>query len=78
MYNLRLRYKKKRFASLSLLIHLVSGGHASNLQLKVRDRLTHPKMPEDIDISGDEIVSVLTAYEGFKEQALNYSERYKA
>ena len=46
--------------------------------IKVRDRLTHPKMPEDIDISGDEIVSVLTAYEGFKEQALNYSERYKA
>jgi len=46
--------------------------------IKVRDRLTHPKMPEDIDISGDEIVSVLSAYEGFKEQALNYSERYKA
>jgi hypothetical protein len=34
-------------------------------------------MPEDIDISGDEIVNVLTAYEGFKEQALNYSEQYK-
>ena len=32
--QLALRYKKKRFASLSLLIHLVSGGHASNLQLK--------------------------------------------
>ncbi len=45
--------------------------------IKVRDRLTHPKMPEDVDISGDEIVSVLTAYEGFKEQALYYSECYK-
>ena len=45
--------------------------------IKVRDRLTHPKMPEDIDVSGDEIVSVLTAYEGFKGQALNYSEHYK-
>jgi hypothetical protein len=35
-------------------------------------------MPEDVDISGDEIVSVLTAYEGFKAQALSYSEHYKS
>ena len=46
--------------------------------IRLRDRLTHPKMPEDIDVSGNEIVNVLKAYEGFKEQALKYVEYYNA
>lgn len=33
--------------------------------IKVRDRLTHPRMPEDLDISGDEIVAALRAMRGF-------------
>jgi hypothetical protein len=40
--------------------------------IKVRDRLTHPKMPEDIDISGEEIVAVLKAREGFDRLLLEY------
>ena len=35
--------------------------------IRVRDRLTHPRMPEDIDISGDEIVTALKAYSGFSK-----------
>lgn len=46
--------------------------------IRLRDRLTHPKMPADIDISGDEIVSALKAYEGFKDQAFIYAEYYNA
>jgi hypothetical protein len=46
--------------------------------IKVRDRLTHPKLPEDIDVSGDEIITVLKAFNGFKEQALKYAELYRA
>lgn len=42
--------------------------------IKVRDRLTHPKLPEDIDVSGTEIVAALKAYEGFKEQAMAYAK----
>jgi hypothetical protein len=46
--------------------------------IKIRDRLTHPKLPEDIDVSGNEIVTVLKAFNGFKEQALNYAQQYGA
>ena len=42
--------------------------------IRVRDRLTHPKLPEDIDISGQEIVDALEAYEGFKEHVLSHGE----
>jgi len=45
-----------------------------NSSIKVRDRLTHPKLPEDIDVPGNEIVAPLKAYEGFKEQAMAYAE----
>jgi hypothetical protein len=40
--------------------------------IKVRDRLTHPKMPQDIDVSGDEILAALQAYHGFSAQLLSY------
>ena len=40
------------------------------MSIKVRDRLTHPKWPEDIDVTPDEIVTLLTAFNGFKEQVM--------
>lgn len=36
--------------------------------IRIRDRLTHPKWPTDLDISGDEIVKVLKARQGFEEE----------
>lgn len=33
--------------------------------IRVRDRLTHPRMPEDIDISGSDIISAIKAKNGF-------------
>ncbi|MFY9327502.1 MAG: hypothetical protein WAO76_05705, partial [Georgfuchsia sp.] len=33
--------------------------------IKVRDRLMHPRMPLDIDISDEEVVDALKATEGF-------------
>lgn len=33
--------------------------------MKVRDRLAHPRMPGDLDISGDEIIAALNAKSGF-------------
>ena len=42
--------------------------------IKVRDRLTHPKLPGDIDVSGDEIITALKAYDGFSKQAMLYAD----
>jgi hypothetical protein len=42
--------------------------------IKVRDRLTHAKLPRDINVSGDEIVAALEAYEGFKQQVTYYAD----
>jgi hypothetical protein len=36
--------------------------------IRIRDRLTHPKWPQDLDISGDDIVKVLKARQGFEEE----------
>jgi len=33
--------------------------------IRVRDRLMHPRLPEDIDISGSDIVNALNAKKGF-------------
>jgi hypothetical protein len=41
---------------------------------KVRDRLTHPKLPGDVDVSGDEITTALSAYEGFCKQVMYYAD----
>lgn len=38
--------------------------------IRVRDRLTHPKLPGDLDVSGDEIVKVLEAKAGFETELL--------
>jgi hypothetical protein len=40
--------------------------------IKVRDRIMHPKMPEDVDISPDEIINALEAYKGFQAQLAIY------
>jgi hypothetical protein len=34
--------------------------------IRVRDRLMHPKMPGDLDISGDELTAALRAMSGFE------------
>ncbi len=36
--------------------------------IRIRDRLTHPKMPGDLDVSGDDIVKVLKAKTGFEQE----------
>jgi hypothetical protein len=38
--------------------------------IRIRDRLTHPKMPGDLDVSGDDIVKVLKARDGFQAEVL--------
>lgn len=43
--------------------------------IKIRDRLTHPKMPGDLDVSGDDIVKVLKAKQGFEEEVLHHGTR---
>jgi hypothetical protein len=41
--------------------------------IKVRDRLMHPKLPGDLDVSGEEIVAALKAYQGFCAQVMFYA-----
>ena len=43
--------------------------------VRVRDRLMHPRMPEDIDISGSDIVNALNARRGFDSVLLTEIER---
>lgn len=38
--------------------------------IKIRDRLTHPKMPGDLDVDGDDIVKLLKARRGFQDEIL--------
>jgi hypothetical protein len=40
--------------------------------IRVRDRLTHPKLPGDLDVSGEDILDALKAKAGFEEEALRY------
>ncbi len=46
--------------------------------IKVRDRLTHPKLPGDLDIAADEIIDLLKAKEGFEKVVLSYRRKHKA
>jgi hypothetical protein len=41
--------------------------------IKIRDRITHPKFPEDIDVSPEETIVALDAYNGFKKHLVDYS-----
>lgn len=40
--------------------------------IRIRDRLTHPKWPADLNVSGDEIVKVIKAKTGFEEELLRF------
>lgn len=40
--------------------------------IKVRDRLTHPKWPSDLDISGEDILKVVIAKSGFEKELLRF------
>lgn len=42
--------------------------------IKIRDRLMHPKWPEDLDISGEEILKVVKAMRGFEEELVSTFE----
>ncbi|MGA2220501.1 MAG: hypothetical protein ABSH21_01775 [Verrucomicrobiia bacterium] len=43
--------------------------------IAVRDRLTHPRYPQDIDVSGEEIVNALKAKVGFETALTSYKQR---
>lgn len=40
--------------------------------IRVRDRLTHPKLPGDLDLTGDDIVKVLRAKDGFEDELMSH------
>jgi len=42
--------------------------------IRVRDRLTHPKLPGDLDVSGADVVNALKAKAGFEAEALRFGE----
>lgn len=76
-----------RFAlSLNRKAHKVSEPFDSSVEwwsclkeaIKIRDRLTHPKWPTDLDVSGEEVVKALKAKQGFEEELLRYGNTYAA
>lgn len=40
--------------------------------IKIRDRLTHPKWPGDLDVSGDDILKVVKAMSGFENELMQF------
>lgn len=40
--------------------------------IKIRDRLTHPKLPGDLDVSASDIIKALKAREGFGNELLRH------
>jgi len=42
--------------------------------IRVRDRLAHPRLPADLDISSDELLAVVSAEGGFRELTGSYRE----
>lgn len=45
--------------------------------MSVRDRLTHPRLPEDVDVSYEEILAALRAKEGFEDTVWSLGKRKK-
>jgi len=41
--------------------------------IRVRDRLMHPRMPEDLDVSPTELINVLKAKQGFDDILMHYA-----
>lgn len=46
--------------------------------IAVRDRLTHPRFPQNIDVSGEEIVAALKAKAGFEKVLTDYKAKPKS
>lgn len=46
--------------------------------IKIRDRLTHPKLPGDLDVSASDIIVALKAREGFGDELLRHRVRSMA
>jgi len=42
--------------------------------IKIRDRLTHPKMPADLDVSPEDIIKVIEAKVGFEQEVMRHSD----
>jgi hypothetical protein len=42
--------------------------------IRLRDRLTHPKMPGDLDVSGEDLIDVMKAREGFEAELLSHGQ----
>jgi hypothetical protein len=42
--------------------------------IRIRHRLTHPRMPADLDVSSDELMTVVSAEGGFRQLAFGYPE----
>ncbi|MDR7298603.1 hypothetical protein J2X16_003966 [Pelomonas aquatica] len=40
--------------------------------IRVRDRLTHPKLPGDLDVTGDDVVDALKAKAGFEKEVMRH------
>jgi len=40
--------------------------------IKIHERLSHPKMPWDLDISGDDLLNVLRSTNGFEKELLHF------
>jgi hypothetical protein len=40
--------------------------------IRVRDRLTHPKMPGDLEVTGNDILNLLKARQGFEQEILSH------
>lgn len=45
--------------------------------IKVRDRLTHPKLASDLDVSGEDIIYALRAKEGFEQELLHFGRAHQ-
>lgn len=41
--------------------------------IKIRDRLMHPRTPEDLDIEANEVISVMSAVRGFEALICQYT-----
>jgi hypothetical protein len=43
--------------------------------IRVRNRLTHPRMPEDLDVSPSELLNVIKAKQGFDDILMHYAQK---
>lgn len=46
--------------------------HDLKIAIKIRDRLMHPRIPQDLDISPKEVITVISAVRGFESLLAEY------